>query len=275
MGLRHDKYRRAWKQAKRAIDYDCGTALTYAFRLCPDKYREVLFVNVVEYLCLDLDESFFAVIALLEERDFDVGARQNRLWRCAVEQVAVSVKELLMDDPRLDREAPEVKAWFLTDTEFEKLYSTAQGQRQLKKFFEYMEKAIQKIKDTSEYVCYFLESCQPRSRCTYVGITNNLKRRLRQHNGEITGGAKYTRRARPWRHFLVVEGFRSKREVLQFEWQIKHKRKGGIGGVSGRVKTLAWHLKQERWLHLSFKSYITKPKHAALLNEFGTRLQRM
>ena len=27
---------------------------------------------------------------------------------------------------------------------------------------------------------------------TYLGITNNFKRRLRQHNGEIKGGAKYT-----------------------------------------------------------------------------------
>lgn len=27
---------------------------------------------------------------------------------------------------------------------------------------------------------------------TYVGCTNNLARRIRQHNGEISGGAKYT-----------------------------------------------------------------------------------
>ena len=29
---------------------------------------------------------------------------------------------------------------------------------------------------------------------TYLGITNNLKRRIRQHNCEIKGGAKYTSR---------------------------------------------------------------------------------
>ena len=27
---------------------------------------------------------------------------------------------------------------------------------------------------------------------TYLGITNNLQRRIRQHNCEIKGGAKYT-----------------------------------------------------------------------------------
>lgn len=33
---------------------------------------------------------------------------------------------------------------------------------------------------------------------TYVGITNDLPRRLEQHNGERPGGAKATRFGRPW-----------------------------------------------------------------------------
>ena len=31
----------------------------------------------------------------------------------------------------------------------------------------------------------------------YTGITNDLKKRLRQHNGEIKGGAFYTQNKRP------------------------------------------------------------------------------
>jgi len=31
----------------------------------------------------------------------------------------------------------------------------------------------------------------------YCGITNDLHKRLRQHNGEIKGGAKYTQHRRP------------------------------------------------------------------------------
>ena len=31
----------------------------------------------------------------------------------------------------------------------------------------------------------------------YCGITTNMERRLKQHNGEIKGGAKYTRSKRP------------------------------------------------------------------------------
>ena len=31
----------------------------------------------------------------------------------------------------------------------------------------------------------------------YTGITTDLQRRLREHNGELTGGARYTRGRRP------------------------------------------------------------------------------
>ncbi len=31
----------------------------------------------------------------------------------------------------------------------------------------------------------------------YCGITTSIERRIRQHNGEIAGGAKYTRAKRP------------------------------------------------------------------------------
>lgn len=111
-----------------------------------------------------------------------------------------------------------------------------------------------------QYVCYFLRSCQPTSKCTYVGITNNLKRRLRQHNGEICGGARYTRRARPWEHFIIVKGFIDKSEVLSFEWHIKHKRK-----KNNRILTLEWHISQPRWQHLSVEVYMKKSKYMKIV----------
>lgn len=64
---------------------------------------------------------------------------------------------------------------------------------------------------------------------TYVGATNNFPRRIRQHNGELAGGAKYTtsaakssRSETPWKPLFVVHGFPSSQAALQFEWALKH-----------------------------------------------------
>ena len=67
---------------------------------------------------------------------------------------------------------------------------------------------------------YLLQSTSSPAK-TYIGVTNDIARRLRQHNGEIVGGARYTRRFRPWK-FLALFAMRSRREALQLEWRAKH-----------------------------------------------------
>ena len=91
----------------------------------------------------------------------------------------------------------------------------------------------------SHYV-YLLASMTTRR--TYIGYTCNLTRRLRQHNGEIQGGAKYTRYGRPWKMICYVAGFPDNVTALQFEWRMHHpprylkpKRRRGGYGVDGRV----------------------------------------
>lgn len=50
----------------------------------------------------------------------------------------------------------------------------------------------------------------------YTGCTTDLQRRVRQHNGEIRGGAKYTRTRRPVRLFGATQvGSRSDAQVLE------------------------------------------------------------
>lgn len=70
-------------------------------------------------------------------------------------------------------------------------------------------------------VVYMLSSLSD-SRRAYIGFTVNLERRLRQHNREIRGGAKKTRRGGPWRVAAVVRGFRTQRSALRFEWAWQH-----------------------------------------------------
>lgn len=76
---------------------------------------------------------------------------------------------------------------------------------------------------------------------TYVGSTNNWTRRIRQHNGFITGGARRTLAHRPWGPLFHVTGL-TKKEALQLEWAIKHRRKKGFSGPKGRIVTLEFLL---------------------------------
>ena len=69
------------------------------------------------------------------------------------------------------------------------------------------------------YACYLVGSLDPAMKGrSYVGFTVNPERRIRQHNGVIAAGARYTRRLRPCEMVLLVHGFPSKVQALQFEW---------------------------------------------------------
>lgn len=61
----------------------------------------------------------------------------------------------------------------------------------------------------------------------YIGKTINLTKRLRQHNGEIEGGAKYTAAKRPVT-LVYTEEFETHKESAQREYilkQLDHKQK--------------------------------------------------
>ena len=69
------------------------------------------------------------------------------------------------------------------------------------------------------YFCYILCSLNDKYlNGTYIGFTDDPLHRIRQHNGEIKGGAKFTKRRRPWKLILVVSNFPNKIAALKFEW---------------------------------------------------------
>ena len=85
---------------------------------------------------------------------------------------------------------------------------------------------------------------------TYVGYTSKCwKRRLRQHNGELVGGARQTSTGRPWNVECVVTGFDTKTQALQFEfaWRRIHRRFKYPYTVQGRRQSLAHLCTLERW----------------------------
>ena len=85
-------------------------------------------------------------------------------------------------------------------------------------------------------------------KATYAGVSPDPIRRLRQHNGEIKGGAKYTTSRGPgWSHICVISGFQDKIQAMQFEWAVKHVAPRNAGGITNRIKKLYEVLQRDHW----------------------------
>ncbi|KAJ3343339.1 Slx4p interacting protein [Gonapodya sp. JEL0774] len=79
---------------------------------------------------------------------------------------------------------------------------------------------IRSAAPASFYACYLLRSLHHEFKTrnnVYIGSTPDPHRRIRQHNGIIEGGAKKTKRKRPWEMLLFVHGFPNKYAALQPE----------------------------------------------------------
>ncbi len=70
---------------------------------------------------------------------------------------------------------------------------------------------------TKIWIIYLLE-CGDKT--LYCGITNNIENRLKQHMGELSGGAKYTRSRKPLK-VVYQEEVNSRSEALKRELIIK------------------------------------------------------
>jgi predicted GIY-YIG superfamily endonuclease len=93
---------------------------------------------------------------------------------------------------------------------------------------------------SGEYCCYLIVSLRDH-KCTYVGQTRNLRRRLNQHNSQ-QGGSSSTARShlKPWGLFAYVVGFADGRSCLDFEthWQagIENEQARTHGSLTGSGK---------------------------------------
>ncbi|KAF8170262.1 hypothetical protein K438DRAFT_218307 [Mycena galopus ATCC 62051] len=129
----------------------------------------------------------------------------------------------------------------------------------------------------SFYSCYLLKSIQtPTSTATYIGSTPNPPKRIRQHNGELTQGARKTRLRRPWVMQMIVYGFPSKLAALQFEWAwqhahiSRHLRDADGKAILRRANTVSSNIRTVR-LMLSTHPWSTWPLHVKLFTDAAVK----
>ena len=84
------------------------------------------------------------------------------------------------------------------------------------------------------YVVYILQS----DNRSYIGMTNDFFKRWKQHNKILKGGAKYTSKYNNWTPICIVDGFETKSEAMQCEWNLKR-----VSGYHKRVQNLSYLLK--------------------------------
>jgi predicted GIY-YIG superfamily endonuclease len=120
-----------------------------------------------------------------------------------------------------------------------------------------------------QYYCYFLVSEGTNKNCTYKGCTNDINKRILQHNGLLSGGAKFTNKitCRPWKYLCIVTSQPplTHTNALSLEWHFKHpygryKRafiKNGTGS-KGCFVNLIQVLSREKHANTTFNIYINE-----------------
>jgi putative endonuclease len=104
----------------------------------------------------------------------------------------------------------------------------------------------------TDWYCYILRCIdEGHKNLTYNGSTNNLNRRLRQHNCEISGGAKATH-GKSWEYYMLLTGFVNHSNALSCEWKIKKPtgqkyRPSKYCGVAGRIRGMNIVLPLKIW----------------------------
>jgi predicted GIY-YIG superfamily endonuclease len=86
------------------------------------------------------------------------------------------------------------------------------------------DRSFSQVKMASTAFTYLLTplSGDHRGATTYIGVTGSPSRRIRQHNRDISGGARATELHHPWEMICVLQGFASTSTALSFEWAWQH-----------------------------------------------------
>ena len=126
------------------------------------------------------------------------------------------------------------------------------SKKHLKNLEEHPEiEQVEEPEQEKDFTLYLLKNT--RNKYTYLGVTNNSEKRIKQHNGKIKGGAKYTRafkRKGEWIYHLKITKL-TKSEAYSMESLTKHAAKKNYKNKkTEKGKTL---LERKVNLLLSFK----------------------
>ena len=116
------------------------------------------------------------------------------------------------------------------------------------------------------HACYLLKSTIGDS--TYNGYTNDLTHRLRQHNGELVGGARATSVRGPWEVVAVVTSPSpafDRHRALSLEWRIRYPtgrrpRPRMYQGACGRMAGMALAMAHPKFADLTLVAH-AKPEY--------------
>ena len=102
------------------------------------------------------------------------------------------------------------------------------------------------------WFCYVLQNTDEKYKnLTYIGSSNSPFERLKCHNRELSGGAKYTRKGK-WRIYMLFSGFKKYADVLSFEWRLKHpngikRNESKYCGINGKIESLCHIISLDTW----------------------------
>ena len=125
---------------------------------------------------------------------------------------------------------------------------------------------------TTQHFCYILSNPKWPGK-TYAGYTVCPARRLRQHNGGLKGGAKYTARFKPDWEFvcLITSPQFTKNTGLSFEWSLHHPtnrraRPKDFNGIDGRMRSLQVVFNNKKFRDYEYTIYV-HPLHHERMRE--------
>ncbi len=130
---------------------------------------------------------------------------------------------------------------------------------------------------THKHFCYILVNPKWPGK-SYAGYTVSPDKRLRQHNCQISGGAKYTSRYKPdWEFLAIVTSPQfTKHTGLSFEWSLhnptnRRQRPKGFNGIEGRLRSLPLVFNNKKFKNFEYTLYVSQPcleRARTLLNAF-------